>query len=151
MRSPGLLACLWLLLAAPAPAWCFGSEGHRVVGYVAEALLTPKTALRVHRLTGGATLDQVSTFMDDFKAALGPRIRKWHFDNAPVCDDTPVQAYCRAVDCASAQITRLAAVVADESADPVARREAAVFLTHLVADIHQPLHAADNGDRGARR
>jgi hypothetical protein len=34
------------------------------------------------------------------------------------------------------------------ASDPVAKGNALRFLLHLVGDLHQPLHAASNGDRG---
>jgi hypothetical protein len=36
----------------------------------------------------------------------------------------------------------------DRSLPPDQRREALEFLVHFVADLHQPLHVADHGDRG---
>ena len=36
----------------------------------------------------------------------------------------------------------------DESANPTERREALLFLVHFVGDMHQPLHCANNHDRG---
>jgi hypothetical protein len=46
---------------------------------------------------------------------------------------------------------RLIAVVADTRAASRDRNEALKWVVHLVGDIHQPLHAADNGDRGGNR
>jgi hypothetical protein len=39
-------------------------------------------------------------------------------------------------------------VLADRQLAPPVRAEGLRFLIHFVCDIHQPLHAADNGDRG---
>jgi hypothetical protein len=36
----------------------------------------------------------------------------------------------------------------DPMADQLDKRKALRFLIHLVRDVHQPLHVADNGDRG---
>ena len=38
--------------------------------------------------------------------------------------------------------------MADPQAAPRARNEALKWVVHLVGDLHQPLHAADDGDRG---
>jgi hypothetical protein len=40
------------------------------------------------------------------------------------------------------------AVLRDKAASPRERLEALKFVVHFVADIHQPLHCADDGDRG---
>jgi len=42
-------------------------------------------------------------------------------------------------------------VLADTHAASRDRNEALKWVVHLVGDIHQPLHAADNGDRGGNR
>lgn len=132
----------------PASVLAWGGEGHRITGHIAEALLTPKARIRLHQITGGATLDQLSTYMDEHKNELGPRVRKWHYDNAPVCATAPIAAYCPTGDCASQQIERLERVLGSPTSTVDEKREAVVFLSHLVGDIHQPLHAADNGDKG---
>ena len=38
--------------------------------------------------------------------------------------------------------------MADPQALPRERNEALKWVVHLVGDLHQPLHAADNDDRG---
>jgi hypothetical protein len=45
-------------------------------------------------------------------------------------------------------IARNRAILADRRASDGARLEALSFLVHYVGDIHQPLHAADNNDKG---
>ncbi len=39
-------------------------------------------------------------------------------------------------------------ILADKAAAPRSRNEALKWVVHLVGDIHQPLHASDNADRG---
>ena len=141
-----LLVCAMLTHIDAACAW--GSEGHRITGYIAESLLTPKARIRVHQLTNGASLDQVATYMDEHKHDLGPRIRQWHYDNDPVCQVVPVESYCHQGNCASRQIERLIGVLESPTSNTEQKRRAVVFLAHLIGDIHQPLHAGDNGDRG---
>src|SRR5262249_5912256 len=46
---------------------------------------------------------------------------------------------------------RLLDVVSDTSAAPRERNEALKWIVHLVGDIHQPLHSADNKDRGGNK
>ncbi len=40
------------------------------------------------------------------------------------------------------------AILSDKAAPTRTRNEALKWIVHLVGDIHQPLHAADNADRG---
>jgi hypothetical protein len=43
------------------------------------------------------------------------------------------------------------AILADGGRPPSERRDALKFLVHLVADVHQPLHASDRHDKGGNR
>jgi hypothetical protein len=54
----------------------------------------------------------------------------------------------RSGDCVVEAITRFQAVLADHDRPRRERAEALRFVTHFVADLHQPLHCADNRDAG---
>jgi hypothetical protein len=47
-----------------------------------------------------------------------------------------------------AVVARVEAILASREASAVARADALRWLVHLVADLHQPLHAGDPRDRG---
>ena len=77
----------------------------------------------------------------------------WHCVNIPIHPPagTP-PAYdaardCPEGDCVVAAIGRFEAVLRNKAAAPRQRLEALKFLVHLVADIAQPLHCANNDDR----
>ena len=55
---------------------------------------------------------------------------------------------CPKGDCVIAKIEDFRKVLADAAAAPEHRNEALRFLVHFVGDMHQPLHCADNNDRG---
>jgi hypothetical protein len=55
---------------------------------------------------------------------------------------------CKNGDCVVAKIEDLRKVLADPAAQPMARKEALMFLVHFIGDMHQPLHCSDNHDRG---
>jgi hypothetical protein len=148
-----------LFILAPAPlALAWGPQGHRTVGAIADRLLTPQTRALVQRLltddrdkfgnpSGRTTLEEVSVWSDEISGTPAARPR-WHYDNAPVCGPFVIGAVCRDGDCASEQLKRLSRVMADPQAAPRERNEALKWVVHLVGDLHQPLHAADNQDRG---
>ena len=46
------------------------------------------------------------------------------------------------------KIAEFRVVLADRNAPRARRRQALRFFVHLVQDLHQPMHVADNGDRG---
>jgi hypothetical protein len=150
--TPAMLVVLGL----PGPALAWGSEGHRIVAEIAEQYLEPETARQIRELLvieTATTLAQVSTWADEIR----PQRREtapWHFVDIPIHPPpgTPA-AYdaerdCPRGDCVVAAIGHFAAVLRDTSAPPRARLEALKFVVHFVADVHQPLHCADDGDHG---
>ena len=56
--------------------------------------------------------------------------------------------YCKDGNCASTQIPAHRKVLADIHSTKDEKRFAIFVLTHMIGDIHQPLHGADNDDRG---
>jgi hypothetical protein len=152
----GISTVLRVLLALTGPALAWGSEGHRVVAEIAEQYLEPATARQVRGLLAienATTLAQVATWADDIRAQRRETAR-WHFVDIPIHPPagTPA-AYdaardCPRSDCIVAAIERFEGVLRDRSAPPRERLKALKFIVHFVADIDQPLHCADDGDRG---
>ena len=155
------LALCAAVSAAPA-AWAWGPQGHRIVGAIADRLLTPAASRAVAELlaadldrfgnpSGRTTLESVAVWSDEIRGTSADQPR-WHYDDIPVCGTPPPrEEYCPGGECNSAQLERLIAVLADTHADLRARNEALKWIVHLVADLHQPLHAADNADAGGNR
>jgi nuclease S1 len=156
----GRLAGALLLAAAccALPAWAWGPQGHRTVGAIADRLLTPAAHAAVAQLlsadidkfgnlSGRTTLEAVSVWADELHGTPAARA-SWHYDDVPVCGNEPKARYCPDGQCNTEQLKRLIGVLADAHAAPRERNEALKWVVHLVGDIHQPLHAADNGDRG---
>jgi len=142
--------------APPASAW--GPQGHRTVGAIADRLLTPPAHARVAQLladdldkfgnpSGRTTLEAVSDWADELHGTPAARA-VWHYDDVPVCGSAPKARYCPDGQCNSGQLERLIGVLTDTRAAPRERNEALKWIVHLVGDIHQPLHAATNADRG---
>jgi hypothetical protein len=155
-RRPLAVVAAALLIVSPSIAFAWGSEGHRIVAEIAEHYLEPATAAQVRQLLvldGSTTLADVSTWADDIRPQRYETAR-WHFVNIPIHPpEGSLAAYdaardCPHGDCVVAKIDELAAVLHDTAVEPRRRLEALKFVVHLVADIHQPLHCADDGDRG---
>jgi hypothetical protein len=155
-RTLLMLAVPLSLAALPASAW--GPQGHRTVGAIADRLLTPASHAAVAQLlahdldkfgnpSGRSTLESVSMWADEIRGTPQSRPR-WHYDDLPVCGAVAEPLRCRDDECNSAQLHRLAGVLADGRASARERDEALKWIVHLVGDIHQPLHAADNSDHG---
>jgi len=150
-----------LLLAVSRLACAWGPEGHRIVGDIAQRFLSPQATLEVERLLQGdrladgwtlshrRTLGDVANWADEIKDFPYGRARgTWHYDNIPVCGAATADTHCPRGRCASAQLERWSAILADPHAPHRRRNQALKWVTHLVGDIHQPLHAADHRDRG---
>jgi hypothetical protein len=151
------------LLALSAHVFAWGPEGHRMVGDIATGLLTAKTRAQVSELlrndrladgelSGRRTLGELANWADEIKDfEWGRRRSSWHYDDVPLCRVPEYAKYCRGGRCASAQLARQIEVLGDPRAKPRSRNEALKWIVHLIGDIHQPLHAADRGDRGGNK
>jgi hypothetical protein len=142
-------------------AW--GRQGHRIVARIAAKNLSVETRqrLRVILGTSDAGFDAAMA-----SAAVWPDLidkRKtgtsnWHFVDAPVGSPFSMAGLCVDGGCVVDQIddlwTRLktnrAGFALLQPADPprATTWQVLAFLVHFVGDIHQPLHASANGERG---
>jgi nuclease S1 len=162
MRSLESLIRSIVLAAVCVPqAFAWGPQGHRTVGAIADRLLTPASRAEVAELlaadldkfgqpSGRTTLEAVAVWADEIRGTPADRPR-WHYDDVPLCGSATRDSYCPRGECNSAQLERLTALLADRHAELRERNEALKWIVHLVGDIHQPLHAADNGDLGGNR
>jgi hypothetical protein len=144
----GIAALSVTIAFLPHPAMAWGTEGHQVVASIADGLLDASARARVDGLLAvepGATLASISTWADETRdRSTAP----WHYVNMPRGSGC---VYERARDCPdgrcvvealNAQIRRL------NSTSPAEQLEALKYVVHLVADVHQPLHAGFADDRG---
>src|SRR5580692_10642005 len=144
-----------LLLAAsfisPSEAFAWGDEGHRIVALIAASELTPQAKTQVESLLGGdasSSMADLSTWADEIKFHRH-ETSPWHYVDIEI-DSTGYDPArdCPTGDCVVAQIERDERIVGDRSLAMPVRAEALKFLIHFVGDLHQPLHCADNHDRG---
>jgi hypothetical protein len=168
MLEPRRFSCLPLLLSlhlSTQPAWTWGRDGHRMVAKIATLQLTPATRAKLAAIlqTDDAGLASAmagaSTWPDEIsKRDTGSG--NWHFINVPVTGPFSMDGLCGTdgTDCAPARIKDFSDRLRNNTAGfllreapqpmrPMVSQELA-FLIHLVGDIHQPLHAAGNADRG---
>ena len=154
--SRAVLAAGLLLTAPAALAW--GPQGHRTIGAIADRLLTPGAHAAVLQLleddrdkfgnlSGRTTLESVSEWADELHGTPAAH-PSWHYDDVPICGSEEKAHYCPGGQCNTEQLKRLIGVLGDPRAPARERNEALKWVVHLVGDIHQPLHAADNGDHG---
>lgn len=160
-----LAALVSLLLAAltlaPAPAYAWSEEGHRFVAELAYGQLNPRARAEVERLIATDAADPVagcainsfgdaSVWSDCVRRIPSFRNQSsWHYDNIPVCGAVPPrESWCANGNCATVAIERAIRRLQDRTASDRDRLRALARLVHMIGDIHQPLHAANNTDRG---
>lgn len=129
-----------------ARAW--GSEAHQAIAMAAESMLTSEARSRVDRLLAtepGSTLQSISTWPDERR---NPVTSRWHYINFPL-DSCRYEAERDCADgaCVIEAIKRQTAILRDGATD-IQRLSALKYIVHLVADVHQPLHAGFVHDRG---
>jgi hypothetical protein len=155
--TPLLAGFALLILSQSAAAW--GPLGHRAVGRVAEAMLTTHARGEIAQLladdldrdgrpSGRTSLAEISLWADEIRGTDAAR-PGWHYDNMPACGAIATgRAWCPQQQCASGRIEPMLAQLADRNRPLAERRDALKWITHLVADLHQPLHAVDYAEGG---
>jgi len=146
-RRFALAAALILGFGRPAGAW--GREGHRAVGIIAQQRLSDSARKGCRRLLGPMfSLAEVSTWADEIKRERG-FTRPWHYVNIPISRDKYVpRVDCPDGNCIVARLPEFIRQINDPRLSETKRKEALMFVVHLVGDLHQPLHCGDRGDRG---
>lgn len=144
-----VLTAAGLLAAAPA-ALAFGGATHRLIAERAEARLSPAARAEVQRLLAlepGATLVSVATWADENRS-LGTA--RWHYVNfhrGERCAYEPARL-CIEGECVVGALEKQIALLAQAGTPDAERLTALKYVVHLVADVHQPLHAGFFDDRG---
>jgi hypothetical protein len=144
MRKCGLF-----ILACPIAVFAWGVEGHSLVARIAEAQLTTAVRARVAEILGpGRTLASVANWPDEVRRTR-PETAPWHFINIPITvPHLDRSRDCPTDNCVLARINILRETLRDPATPAAARTEGLMFLIHFVGDMHQPLHCADNQDKG---
>jgi hypothetical protein len=142
-----ILAGLALIFTTQAQAW--GPEGHEVVALIASHELVPSARNEVARLLGGtAMMVHDANWADEIRDQRRDTGR-WHYVDIPLqAPGYDARRDCPNQDCVVAQIGNDLHILANRRLNDAMRAEALRFLIHFVADVHQPLHAEDNGDKG---
>jgi hypothetical protein len=144
-----MICALACAMAANAFAW--GSDGHSIIGEIAQRRLTDEARLEAERLLGfGVSLASVSNWADDYRTPH-PETYRWHFINFPVMEDKYDPAVACAPtptgDCIVAALQRNRATLMCPSGD-AARRDALKFAAHFIGDVHQPFHTITEDQGG---
>jgi hypothetical protein len=171
------LACFVALGPRPAAAW--GDEGHEIIALLAERFLDPAVRAKIAAILAADPdkltahdIASAATWADRYRDSdrNGSRqryeqTRQWHFVDVELADPNldracfdrpPLPAGTVASNgpsqaCVVDKIEEFLAELSDPKTDPEERLVALKFVLHLVGDLHQPLHAADDHDAGGNR
>jgi hypothetical protein len=136
-----------LIVAAPQCAWSWGPIGHRTTAIMANERLKPPALKAVQALLGpNARLSDIALWADEQRDANGSE--KWHYVNVPISESRYDPKYCQSGECIVAKLNYFIQVLKDPQADKNKKAEALKYVVHLVADLHNPFHVGDNGDKG---
>jgi len=137
-----------LLISLNAHSW--NALGHMVVAQIAYNNLNHSAKQQVDTL-----LNEFSTEYSDIDKfyLLGPwadtlRSQKiesynhWHYTDHPFTDDESPLVDIVDTDNAVWAIEKMVPVIANKKAKTIERARFMAFLTHVVADLHQPLHTS---------
>ena len=149
IRTLGTIA---MLAIGHNPAWAFGPVGHEVVAYIAEDRLQPMARQKINSiLAQDEDLASIAIWADQVRATTRPETAPWHFIDIEVREnvtEADESRFCTNQDCVVAQIDADIKVLQDETQSKSNKLEALKFLVHFLGDVHQPLHCADDTDRG---
>jgi hypothetical protein len=173
-RLGKVLLLLVVVLTFKSLSFGWGCSGHEIVALIAQRQLSDVAAQKVlsllknpglyvnkkpfrfcnpqkYTLTNPSDLGLMAfyaTFADDFRdqdASTAP----WHFWDVPLnlTTDPALPQFCDK-GCVVKAIQDQIDVLKSSSATKRAKSKALALLIHFVGDLHQPLHIADNNDRG---
>jgi hypothetical protein len=174
-------ACVFLALAvtAPHPAFAWGDEGHEIIALIVAHYLDPAARAKIAMLLAADTdtltghdIASEATWAEKYRDSdrettkiryEGTRL--WHFVDIEVAEPNLASACFghpplppgvpaskgppRA--CVVDKIDQFAAELGNPATVASEQLLALKFLLHLVGDLHQPLHAADDHDAGGNR
>lgn len=119
-----------------------------IIASLVQAQLTPNAKAEIDKLPAlepGETRASISTWADEHR---NPATAAWHYINFPKNNCTyHAHRDCPDGNCVVAAINWQLEVLASSAPDDN-RLMALKYIVHLVADIHQPLHAGYAEDRG---
>jgi hypothetical protein len=145
-----IVAALLGLFSSTCPAW--GPQGHDIVAEIAARRLDPVARAEVERLLG----DRASNAMREW-AEWADSLERWpgfgvsqplHYVNFPRGGGCRYDARrdCRGGRCVVNALHHFVEQL--RTGSRAERVDALKWVIHLMADIHQPLHAAYRDDRG---
>jgi S1/P1 Nuclease len=145
------LILLYGALCYPNSANAWGKKGHRIVGEIAQKHLNSRSQAQLEKILGSESLADGANWPDfmrsDSNLLWSKTYLYWHYVTIP--EQTPVRL--RPIPPEGDALTALnclSAVIVDAQSTNFQKKAAVRFITHIIGDVHQPLHAGNGKDRG---
>lgn len=147
-----LVLLIFFFLSTNAFPW--GSVGHETVAYIAEQNISPATLEKLKPLLAGETLEEISTWADQYKqnhhATSG-----WHYIDLPIRESITVKDLPRFYSVKGhednnviSQIEKEINELKDSQTSFKDKQQDLKFLVHFIGDLHMPLHCSNDNDKG---
>lgn len=146
MKLRHSISAAMLLTVASAFSW--GQKGHDTTAAIAQRHLTPATAQALDSLLDGKSILYYANWLDN--ASHTPEYaytKTWHYkniDEGVKYEKAPTSKTGDVVTALNEQI----ALLSDPSKSKEEKALALKIVTHLMGDIHQPMHVGRASDRG---
>lgn len=138
-----------VLLFCSTSGFAWGQQAHRAIAIIAWDRLDANAREQVQTLLGSKESFIDLSFWADQIRPMRRETAPWHYVNIPLETGAyDKNSMCLNRECIVEKIPSLLEVLADRSLLIAVRAEALKWVTHLYGDIHQPLHCADDNDRG---
>lgn len=148
MKKLGIL--IWVLVVT-VQAYAWGPTGHRAVGLIAEKHLNAKAKKKLKMLLSGHSLAYISTWMDEVRSdSTHEDMSDWHWVTIET-GKTYQESIKNPKGDAIATIERMISELKSGKLSRDKEIEAIKILTHLVGDIHMPLHVGCCDDQGGNK
>lgn len=157
MRRFITILLLLALVSCTAKVLAWGTTGHRVIAEIAERNLNKKARKNVKSLLDDQHMAFWANWPDFIKSDTTKHwdhTHIWHFVNAPAgMNKDQFVDFIGSIkqDNVYSAINDLTNILGDKSKPNEERKEALVFLIHLMGDMHQPMHTGREEDRGGNR
>jgi hypothetical protein len=149
---PKFALLAFLILLIPVRAFAWGAEGHEIVALIAARELSPVARVQVAHLLGSTAMMVHDSNWADGIRDQRPDTGSWHYVDIPLqASGYNARRDCPDRACVVAQIENDLHILANRNLTDDIRAEALRFLVHFVADVHQPLHAEDDDDKGGNQ
>lgn len=159
LALPAFLA----IVTTPTITLAWNAVGHMVIANVAYQNLKPAVRNRIDTLVANMheqyadvnSFEDLACWPDNIRSQKIESYTHWHYiDVAFSTDGTPLKNLID-TDNALWAVNKIEPVIENSNANPYERVRFLAFFTHIVEDLHQPLHTASyisadlpDGDRG---